>query len=128
MTLSTTYLQLCMQVGKDSWGRFDSELTDGLSMMRIVGWQRDVLEMMQASAVVLRNCQFSSYSKKMDVIIKSFTTTEKSHMNFDIKDLQWDCTSFVEGRKELQEYDHITVCIKVTAVGDSETVGVGKTK
>ena len=46
-----------MQVGKDSWGRFDSELTGGVSMMRIVGWQRDVLEMMQASAVVLRNCQ-----------------------------------------------------------------------
>ena len=125
-------------VGKDNGGRFDSELTDGASTMRMVGFekgQRDVLEKMQASAVALRNCQtqFSSYSKKMEVIIKSFTTIEKSHLNFDIKDLQtvgshFICVSEIEGKKELQEYDRITVCVKVTAVGDSETVGVGKMK
>lgn len=51
--------------------------------------QHDTSEKVHGCAIVLRNCQTqpSSYRKKMEVVVKSNTTTEKSHIDFNIEDI-----------------------------------------
>ena len=60
---------------KRKGGHFEGELSDGVAIGRVV--------------VVLRNCQtqLSTYSNRMEVLLKSFPKIEESKAEMDIKDI-----------------------------------------
>ena len=114
-------------------GRFDAEVSDGCSLMRVVVFderQGKVLEELVGQAVVLKDCnaQLSTYSQKMEIIVKSYTVIEKSEMKFAIEDINTVGSMFVSliELNDLKEFDRATTKVKVTNVGKSDVVGGGK--
>ena len=114
-------------------GRFDAEVSDGCSLMRVVVFderQGKVLEELVGQAVVLKDCnaQLSTYSQKMEIIVKSYTVIEKSEMKFAIEDINTVGSMFVSlvQLNDLKEFDRVTTKVKVTNVGESDVVGGGK--
>ena len=116
-------------------GRFDAEVSDGCSLMRVVVFderQQKVLEQLVGRPAVLKNCntQWSAYSQKMEIIVKSYTVIEKSDMEFVIEDVNTIGSVFVSLAQisELNEFDRVTTKVKVTNVSETNVVGGGKKK
>ena len=90
-----------MWVGKETGGRFDGELTDGRSALRMVGFERsqhDTLEKAQGCAVVLKNyqTQLSCFTNKFEVVIKSYTMIEIGKLSSKLRTYRLlDLSSFV---------------------------------
>ena len=62
------------------------------SLMRVVLFderQQNVLQQLKGHATVLKNCntQWNTYSKKMELVNKSYITIEESNVKFAIDDI-----------------------------------------
>ena len=117
---------------KRKGGHFEGELSDGVAIVRVVGFeekQREMLVSHIGQVVVLRNCQ-AQVSNQMEVLLKSFSMIEESKAEMDIKDIA-TVGADVICIKELQEKedgDRVIVQVKVIKVREEETVGDGKKK
>ena len=67
-------------------GCFDGEVMDNCSLIHVVAFddcQRDNIQKLEGRAAALKNChtQFSTYTKKMEIFVKSYTVIEESDVN-----------------------------------------------
>ena len=113
---------------KRKGGHFEGELSDGVAVVRVVGFeekQRQMLVSHIGQVVVLRNCQaqLSPYSNRMEVLLKSFSKIEESEAEMDIKDIAIVGADVIR-IKELQEKedgDRVIVQVKIMKVREEET-------
>ena len=116
---------------------FEGEITDGETITRIVGFdktQRDTLDHFQRKGipVTIKNCvvQLSKFSNRYEVVLKGYTNIEQSAAHFQVKNfdtLGSKCIPLSDLPSK-QEYDRVTVKVKVIDVRDPEKVGKDKTK
>lgn len=116
---------------------FDGELTDGDTVMRLVGFDKEVKNVLEGFfkknvPVTLNNCQIqeNKFTKKLEILVKTYTIVEASSVNFkeiDVSTIGSDIISLAELPKK-SEYDRVTVRIQVTKVEGTEVVGRGKKK
>ena len=94
--------------------------------------QQDNSQKLEGHAAALKNCrtQFSTYIKKMEIIVKSYTVIEESDVKFMIDNMNTVGSTLISLSevKDKNEFDQITARVKVTKVGESDVVGGGKRK
>ena len=109
----------------------DGELTDGESVIRLVGFDKAKLRQLQpfSEYVTLRNCliQKNIFKDQLEVVLKTHTTNEEAQ--FDITDLKTagsPLTSLIQ-LQDIPEHDRVTIPISVIKVNEVQKVGT-KTK
>ena len=116
---------------------FDGELTDGKTVIRLVGFDRQQHTTLKnffqkAIPIRLNNCaiQRNKLSGKLEVNIKGYTVIEKSTTTFHMEKLATLGSHEIPliRLQEIDDYEKVTVKIKVLKVLDPETVGKNKTK
>ena len=112
---------------------FDGELTDGQSVIRLVGFDKAKLRQLQPFSdygvpVTLRNClvQKNKFKDQLEVVLKTHTTIEESHAQFDVTDLKTVLISLIQ-LQDIAEHDRVTIRISVIKVYEVQKVGT-KTK
>ena len=116
---------------------FDGELTDGNAVIRLVGFdkaqQQHLLSYCEKEVpITLTNCQvqYNRSKSKLEVVLKPFTKIQRSPMQFDIPDIKTvgsPIISLSELDKQ-EEYDRVTVKVKVIKTKDPQQVATGKIK
>ena len=82
--------------------------------------------------ITLRNFQvhLNRSKSKLEVVLEPYTKTERSPMEFDITNLRTVRSPLIplSDLDKKQEYDRVTVRVKVIKTHDPQVVGTGKTK
>lgn len=116
---------------------FDGELTDGDSVIRIVGFDKAQRQQLndfceQQLPITLKNCQiqYNKAKNKLEVVLRTYTKIERSHIKFDVPDMKTVGSPLIPlcDLEKKEEYDKVTVRIKVIKLHDPQTVGTGKIK
>lgn len=116
---------------------FEGELTDGDSIIRIVGFdkhQRQKIDNFctKGIPITLKDCQIqtNTFKNKLEIVIKNYTVVEESDLHFKVSDPKTVGSALVKLNQldTLQEYDLVTVKVTVLKVHNPQTVGTGKTK
>ena len=74
--------------------------------------------------------QYNRSKSKLEVVLKHYTKIQRSPVQFDIQDLKTVGSPLIplSDLGKHQEYDRVTVRVKVIRSNDPQTVGNGKTK
>ena len=116
---------------------FHGELTDGESVVRVVGFEKEQRQKLadfyqKQQPVTIRNCQVSmnKITGKPEVVIKSYTTLENSEETFNIQDPKTVCSPLVSisNFSEVDPSSRVTLKIAVLKVKDPTTLSIGKRK
>ena len=127
----------CISPTKDDTTFFDGELTDGLDVIRLLGFdksQHKTLTQFQTKglSVTLKNCvvQQNKFTKKLEVVLKGYTQIEVSNAKFNLSKVATIGSDIITlcQLPERNDYDCVTVRIKVINISNPETVGKSKTK
>ena len=109
---------------------FDGELTDGESVVRLVGFDKAIQRQLRIP-VTLRNCQIqkNKFKDELEVVLKAHTKIEQSHEKFEVLDLKTVESALISLGQldEIVEHQRVTIRIKVVKVNDALKVGT-KTK
>ena len=116
---------------------FDGEITDGDSVIRIVGFDKVQRQMLhtycnQKTPISLKNCQIqrNKYHGKLEVVLKGNTKIEQSSIEFEIPDMRTIGSPLIPlcNLDEYEEYDKVTIRAKVIKVKEPQRIGTGKLK
>lgn len=87
-------LIVSMSPEKASKKFFDGELTDGETVIRMIGFENSQRQQMEAfhkkgAPVVIKKCQIKSnkFSHKVEVLIKQYSKIEVSGVHFNVPDI-----------------------------------------
>ena len=116
---------------------FEGEMTDGVAVIRIVGFDRAHFSQMELfwqkkTTVTLKNCQIkpSKFTSSLEILFRNYTTLEPSDVTFDLSN--WDMLGTklldIAQLPTTNEYERVTVRAQVIKVADPEKVGRGLTK
>ena len=116
---------------------FDSELTDGDTVIRFVGFRNEQRRMLsnfcdQKTPITLTNCQIqlNKFNNQLEILLKNSTQMELSTAEFSIPDIK-TVGSLEIKLKELSdqdEYAKVTIKAKVIKANEPQKVGTGKIK
>ena len=116
---------------------FDGELTDGDSVIRVVGFDKHHREKLHSFSdenvpITLKNCQIqlNRFKNKLEIVLKSTTTIERSPVHFEVTDFKTVGSPLIplSDLEKMEEYDRVTVRAKVIKVNEPQPVGTGKLK
>ena len=115
---------------------FDGELTDGESVVRLIGFdkgkQRQLLPYSDEGVpVTLKNChiQKSKYKDEFEVVLKAQTKIEESHVKFDVQDIKTVGSTLISLNQLDEMLEHQRVTIRITVIKVHNPVKVAtKTK
>lgn len=116
---------------------FDGELTDGVKIIRVVGFDKNQHAKLQdfhikQIPVTLSNCQikFNNVYNKLEVTIHSYTNVQPSTATFTVHDPKTFGSDLIElaTLTDKNEYDKVTVRAQVLKIADPAKVGKGLTK
>ena len=116
---------------------FDGELTDGESVIRVVGFNKRTREQLRSYAeyqipLTLKDCliQKNKFKEFLEVVIKSHTKIEASKVKLEISDIKTVGSTVIK-LNQIDEYstdEPVTVRMTVLKVNDPQSVGGGKMK
>ena len=115
---------------------FDAELTDGESLIRLVGFDKAKQRQLQPFSedklpVTLKDCliQRNKYNDNLEIVIKPYTKIEESQMKFEVHDLKTAGSPVISLSQlnDLHEHERVTVRVTIVKVYDVQKVGT-KTK
>ena len=116
---------------------FDGELTDGVKIVRVVGFDKQQHTKLQdfhvkQAPVTLGNCQvqFNKVHHKLEVAVHSYTNIGPSDAKFTVCDMKTFRSEVIElaAVTNENEYDKVTVKAQVIKIADAATVGRNLTK
>ena len=116
---------------------FDGELTDGQSIICVVGFDKAKQQELQSFCdcsipVTLRNChiQQNKFKNCFEVVLKTHTKIEPSRTQFDVPDLKTAGSSVIQLDKvnQLPQHERVTIKVSVVKVNEPQTVPGGKVK
>ena len=116
---------------------FDGELTDGDTVIRIVGFDRAKRQRLQSFSdsnipVTLRNCLIhcSKYNNTLEIVLKTYTQIEPSEAQFNIPDLKTVGSTIVSIKDldTIPENQRVTIKARVIKFNDPQNIHGGKTK
>lgn len=116
---------------------FDGELTDGESVIRLVGFDKHKQQQLKSFCdfkvpVTLRDCliQRNKFKNNLEVVLKSNTKIESSTQQFHVPDLKTVGSSIINLSQlnDLHEHERVTVRVTILKVNKPETVSGGKIK
>ena len=116
---------------------FDGDLTDGESVIRLVGFDKHKQQQLQSFCdfkmpVTLRDCliQCNKFKNNLEVVLKSNTRIESSTQQFNVPDLKTVGSSIINLSQlnNLHEHEGVTIRVTVLKVNKAETVSGGKIK
>ena len=116
---------------------FEGELTDGDSIVRLVGFDKSKLAKLQpfcdySLPVTLKDCciQRNKYKDTLEIVLKRNTTIEESTTEFEIPDLTTAGSTVVHlsDIPILPVHKRVTVSAKVTKIHKSQKFGENKVK
>lgn len=122
---------------KPSARYFDGELTDGDTIIRLVGFGRSKHEELQSYCesnipVTLTDCliQKNKYKSCLEIILRSHTKIEPSTSEFNVTDLETagSSTILLNQMHEFSDYQRVTMNVKVMKVHEPSKLSGGKTK
>lgn len=114
---------------------FDAELTDGESLIRLVGFDKSKQRQLQPFSdyelpVTLKDCviQKNKYSGNLEIVIKPYTKIEESHVNFEVKDLKTAGSESISlcQLNEMDEHQRVRVQVMVVKVHEPQKAGSKK--
>ena len=121
---------------------FDGEITDGKTSMRLFGFdsgsgvRKRLVEFEEREeSVVLSRCEVkhSRQGNQLEILVGKYTDVEKSEKSFDVQprdlaDKKFGKVIVLEELGELEQFQRITVSVKVICVQEPSEVGNGKKK
>ena len=116
---------------------FDGELTDGETVIRLVGFDKTKRQELQSFCesnipVTLTDCliQKNKFKSCLEVVLKSHTKIEPSTSEFNVTDLRTvgSSTILLNQMHEFSDYQRVTVRVKVVKVHEPHKLNIGKTK
>lgn len=116
---------------------FQGEQTDGDTVIPILGFDQSQRQKLQHylddhTPLTLQNCQISlnKVTGKYQIIIKLYTSVEKSSVNYHITDPKTLGSPMItlSDLDNKAEYDRVTLQAKVITVNNLQVVSTGKTK
>ena len=116
---------------------FDGELTDGDSVIRLVGFSKSQREQLEEFCqkripITLKNCQIqqNKFKNNLEVVLKTHTSIQPSDVTFDVTNLKTVGSPLTQlsDLHTKDEYSKVTVTVKVLKVHEPQTVSTGKMK
>ena len=116
---------------------FDGELTDGETIIRMVGFdkkQRDKLQSYcdQALPVTIKDCQVqqNKFKNRLEVVLRRSTHFQQANVQFNIPDLKTlgSMTINLNDLPNYDDYDYVTVSVLVVKLHEPKKVGTGQLK
>ena len=105
---------------------FDGELTDGESIIRMVGFYKSKLEQLKPFCVLpgaLRDCvlQRNKYKDTLEIVLKSHKKVEESTMAFEVQDIKTAGGSIIHlSDTRTQAGDSPRICDEPQRVGENK--------
>ena len=111
---------------------FDGELTNGETIIRVVGFDKKQREKLQSYCdqqlpVTIKDCQVQQniFKIKLEVVLKRNTHFEQANVQFQIPNLK-TLGSMKINLQKYDDYDYVTVSVMVVKLYEPKMVGTGQ--
>ena len=141
VTMAGTHVTVCGVVASLSPIRpskyFDGELTDGESIIRLVGFDKNKRQELQSYSdysipVTLKNCliQQNKFKGSLEIVLKSHTLIEPCQTEFNIPNPKTVGSSIIQLNQlnDFPQHSRVTIRVAVIKVNEPQTVAGGKLK
>lgn len=126
-----------VHISSDTISLFWWEITDGDSIIRIVGFDRAQRQMLHTycdkkTPISLKHCEIQRNKShgKLEVVLRNNTKIEPSSVEFEIPDMKTVGSSLIPlcDLHTKAEYDKVTIKAKVIKVNEPQRISTGKLK
>ena len=108
---------------------FDGEITNGKKRLRLVGFDSKVQQKLQQfyeneDSITLHNCEIkeSKYSSGFEVVVRKSSDFQKSPSKYELPSRTAADSIVISDLKKLENFQPVSVRVKVTTVGHKQTV------